>query len=157
MSPVFLGCGIWPSDAEQSINHTRNMWTVKVTYWDHFFFCLFNFGVRGCLGSLSGNVHGLLGRVCGEQRRRGRWPCLWIPVLDATSVGCLVRLETPRGRRPTSARTYPGLAWILYVLQGGVGRIVLERYGFGTYCMGRARRRSVFIPDPVIDWHWFGR
>ena len=109
------------------------------------------------LGSSSGDVRGLLGWACGEQRHSGRWPFFLIPVLDTASVRCLVRLETPRRRRPRFTRTCPRLARILYVPHGGVGGIVLGRYGLGTYCMGRARRWSIFTPDPLIDWHWFGR
>jgi len=42
----------WVSDAGQSFSYTRNLGTVKATYWGHIFFFNFLvvFGVSRCLG-----------------------------------------------------------------------------------------------------------
>ena len=63
---------VWLSDAGQSFSYTRNLGTVKATYWGHIFFCYcFIAGVSRCLGWPSGGVGGWLGHVRDERRHQG--------------------------------------------------------------------------------------
>ena len=109
---------VWPSFAEQSVSHTRNMWTVKVAYWDRFFFCrlVILFSVSCCLGCPSGVVRSMLCWVSGEQGPRSCWPRLWILVSVNAGKGRRVRLNPPRQYLSSSAQTGSALIRISRVL-----------------------------------------
>ena len=116
---------VWAFFAEQSISHTRNMWTVKATYWDRFFFCRLIrwFSVSCCLGCPSGVIRGML---CWKSVRRGLgscWPRFWIPVSVNVSKGQRVRLNPPRQYLSSSAQTGSALIRISRILQKGIGGV----------------------------------
>ena len=116
---------VWASFAEQSISHTRNMRTVKVTYWGRFFFCgLMNcFSVCCCLGYPSGVVRSMFRWVSGERGHRSCLLCLWILVPVNANKGRRAQLNPPRQCLSSSAQTGSALIRISRVLQNGIGGV----------------------------------